>query len=65
VTRQPDFVFNYKAGSALVPISSSLADFFTNPYLTECGVIDSCTILNEGCQSPYTGGMIFNTGVAG
>ena len=31
------------------------ADWFTNPFLGECGVITACTIKVAGCASDYAG----------
>lgn len=55
----PDASNYFDGTTALLEVASSSAVFFTNTHLDDCGVINKCSLLKQGCiTGAYTDGNI-------
>jgi hypothetical protein len=46
----------YQNNAALVTKASGFTDFFTNPHVTACGAVTTCSLKVAGCGGAYSTG---------
>ena len=55
-TVHPDQTIEYNAAATLLTKAANSAVFFTNPFASHCGLINSCSLKLAGCSTDYTAG---------